>query len=217
MGVQAAQSFCSPFLGPGFAYDAMEKTLRDSQVSYSVCTDPAVKAAELIAEGRSVGWFQGQTELGPRALGHRSILADPRSPAIRDRVNASVKHREWWRPFAPSIAKGAASELLGENVDSPYMLLAVPVPDAQQQLIAGTVHVDGTARPQIVDAIQDPLYHALLEQCRQFIGVPAVLNTSFNDESEPIVCTPRDALRTFWSTGLDYLILGPFVVGPKSR
>jgi len=216
LGIQAERAFRSPFLGPDFAVDAIEKTLKNSQVSYSICADPAAKAAELIATGCSVGWFQGRTELGPRALGHRSILADPRSPAIRDHVNASIKHREYWRPFAPSIAKEEAGELLGADVDSPYMLLAVPVPDAQQQRIRGTVHVDGTTRPQTVVKAEDPLYHAVIERYCQITGVPAVLNTSFNDEAEPIVCAPRDAIRTFWSTGLDYLLIGPFIVGPKS-
>ena len=214
LGAKAARPFRHPFLGPSFTTDAIERILGEEQVPYTVCSDKEV--AELIAAGHTVGWFQGRAELGPRALGHRSILADPRSATIRDHVNA-VKRRERWRPFAPSVTKEAATELLGRDVISPYMLLAVPVLAAQQERIAAAVHVDGTARPQTVDAVEEPLYHGLLEACRRLIGVAAVLNTSFNDESEPMVCTPREALRTYLSTGLDYLIMGPFAVGPKEH
>jgi carbamoyltransferase len=216
MGSQASKPFKSPYLGPDFSSEAIEKTLKNFEMAYSFCPNPSAKAAELIAEGNSVGWFQGRTEIGPRALGHRSILADPSSQVIRDRVNASVKHREMWRPFAPSLLKEASCELFGRDVDSPYMLLAVPVPTNQQYSIKGTVHVDGTTRPQTVNKDDDPLFFDLIQNHFNLTNIPAVLNTSFNDETEPIVCTPRDALRTFWTTGLDYLILGSFMVGPKN-
>jgi carbamoyltransferase len=134
---------------------------------------------------------------------------------MRDHVNSEVKHRELWRPFAPSILKEAANHFLGDKVDSPFMLKAVPVPSSKTGSIGGTVHVDGTIRLQTVENSSDPLYHNLIEGCHRLLGVPAVLNTSFNDESEPIVCTPRDALRTFWSTGIDCLLIGPFLIGPK--
>lgn len=215
VGEQAQQAFNHPFLGPDFSDEDVEKIIRQSKASYSLCSSPALTAAKLIAEGHTVGWFQGRAELGPRALGHRSILADPRSTMMRDQVNSDVKHRELWRPFAPSILREAASELLGDDIDSPFMLKAVPISDSMKERVAGIVHVDGTVRPQTVKNSSDPLYHSLIKECYRLLGVPAILNTSFNDESEPIVCTPRDALRTYWSTGIDCLMIGNFLIGPK--
>jgi carbamoyltransferase len=210
----AQRTFHHPFLGPSFSDDQIEEILKQSNIPYSFCANRAAKAAELIAEGLAVAWFQGELELGPRALGHRSILADPRSAAMRDRINA-IKNREPWRPLAPSIPKEEAREILGSDVDSPFMLKAVSVPESGRQRILGTVHVDATARVQTVEKSSDPLFHCLLLESQRCLGVPAVLNTSFNNASEPMVCTPTDALRTFRDSALDCLVLGPFIIGPK--
>ena len=217
MGIQASQPFNSPYLGPEFSCEATEIVLKRCGIPYSFCSNPSKKAAELIADGKSIGWFQGRMEIGPRALGHRSILADPRYTFIRDQVNASVKHREIWRPFAPSILKESSAKYFGKDINLPYMLLTVPIPTNQQHSIKGIVHVDGTTRPQTITQLGTPLYFDLIKNYLQLTNIPAVLNTSFNDETEPIVCTPRDALRTFWSTGLDCLFLNSFMIGPKNK
>jgi hypothetical protein len=161
-----------------------------------------------------LGWFAGRMEYGPRALGNRSILADPRDVAIRERINRAVKHREPFRPFAPSVLAEHAAEwfALGELADSPYMLLTVPVRPERRAAIAAAVHHDDTARIQTVSSADNPRYHALLTAFHAATGVPALLNTSFNVNGEPIVCTPADAIESFLSTELDALILGDRVI-----
>ncbi len=166
-------------------------------------------ASELLA-GRFIGWFQGGSEYGPRALGHRSILADPRGPGVKDHLNARVKFREPFRPFAPSALKERASEVFDLAAESPYMLLVADVRPEWRERIPAITHVDGTARIQTVDKEVDPLYHRLISEFAQQSGVPLVLNTSFNLRGMPVVETPRDALRCFLATEMDALYLGPF-------
>jgi carbamoyltransferase len=151
-------------------------------------------------------------EAGPRALGGRSILADPRSVEARDRVNAAIKFREYWRPFCPSLAEESAERFLERPATAPYMVLAFRATREAAEKVPGVVHVDDTLRVQTVDRQSNPRYHGLLRSFEQKTGVPVVLNTSFNIKGEPIVCSPRDALRTFWTTGLDALVIGSFVV-----
>jgi carbamoyltransferase len=174
--------------------------------------DLADAVAALIAEGRVVGWVQGRLEAGARGLGRRSILADPTRAELRDAVNARVKFREPWRPYAPSMTAAAASALLGHTRPRPHMIVADGVPAAQAQALAAVVHVDRTVRPQVVDPVEQPLYHRLLEAVGARVGVEAVLNTSFNLRGEPPVCTARDAVRTFASSGMDALVVGPFLL-----
>ena len=162
----------------------------------------------MIADNAIIGWFQGRTELGPRALGNRSILADPRRADNRDRVNARIKFREEFRPFAPSVLAERAHEYFEGLGDSPFMLMICGVRPEKRSEIPAVVHVDGTARPQTVGAEGNPRYRALLEHFDKLTGVPVVLNTSFNVKGEPIVNTPVEAIRCFFSTGLDYLVLG---------
>ena len=171
--------------------------------------------AELMRDGAIVGWFQGRMELGPRALGARSILAHPGMAEMKDRVNAEVKHREGWRPFAPSILEEEAASLVEDACPAPFMLLTFTVqPEWRERLTAAT-HVDGTVRIQTVSARTNARFHQLIERFRDLTGIPAVLNTSFNDRGEPIVMTPRDALRTFFSTGLEHLAIGDFLVSKR--
>jgi carbamoyltransferase len=174
-------------------------------------SDIAATTAQLVADGALVGWFQGGSELGPRALGARSILADPRTTATRDALNQRVKHREAFRPFAPAILAAHAADWFELDVPSPFMLLAPPVRDIAADRIPGVVHVDRTARVQTVDRAAMPRFARLLEQFHRLTGVPAVLNTSFNDR-EPIVEIPAHALVTFQDTDLDALCIGDYLV-----
>ncbi|MEU7984133.1 carbamoyltransferase C-terminal domain-containing protein [Streptosporangium canum] len=174
-------------------------------------SDIAVCAAQMLADGRLIGWFQGGSELGPRALGNRSILADPRSTASRDALNDRIKHREAFRPFAPAVREAAAAHWFDLDSPSPFMLLAPTVLDGAKERIPGVVHVDGTARVQTVDPAVAPRFAALIEHFGTLTGVPVVLNTSFNDR-EPIVETPADALATFQASDLDALCLGDYLV-----
>jgi carbamoyltransferase len=150
-------------------------------------------------------------ELGPRALGNRSILADPRSVAIRDRVNA-IKGREKWRPLAPSVLAERSDDYFAARPTNDFMLFAVPATQRCKAEAPAIVHVDGSARPQLVRRETNATFHALISAFDRLTGVPIVLNTSFNRAGEPIVCTPSDAVRSFASSGLDALVIGPFIV-----
>jgi len=185
--------------------------LKQSGLSTRTLKDDAAladDAAGELASGRIVGWCQGGSEYGPRALGHRSILADPRDPAMKDRLNARVKFREAFRPFAPSALKERASEVFELEGESPFMLLVVPVREAWRARVPAITHVDGTARVQTVDAAVEPRYHALIAAFARKTGVPLVLNTSFNLRGMPVVESARDALQCFLYTELDVLYLG---------
>jgi carbamoyltransferase len=174
-------------------------------------SDIARTAAQMIANGKIIGWFQGGSELGPRALGARSILADPRTRDNADALNTRIKHREPFRPFAPAVLADHASQWFDLDVPSPFMLLAPPVRPDHADKIAGVVHVDGTARVQTVDPAKTPAYGRLIEHFHQLTGVPAVLNTSYNDR-EPIVETPAHALATFQACDLDAACIGEYLV-----
>lgn len=169
------------------------------------------RAAADIADGAVLGWFQGRMEFGPRALGHRSILCDPRRPDMKDILNRRIKHREPFRPFAPSVLEEAAAHWFERGAPSPAMLLVDRVRVERRAAIPAVTHQDGTARLQTVSARTSPLYHGLLRAFERHTGVPMLLNTSFN-EHEPIVCTPADALRCFEKTHMDVLALGPFYI-----
>jgi carbamoyltransferase len=170
--------------------------------------------ARHIADGKIVGWFQGAAEWGPRALGNRSILADPRRPEMKDILNQRIKHRESFRPFAPSIAEEATGEFFEKAQPSPFMTFAYPVRAEKRSVIPAPTHVDGTARLQTVSRASNPLYWKLLHAVGDLTGVPVVLNTSFND-NEPIVCRPEEALECFRRTRMDVLVLGNFILERK--
>jgi carbamoyltransferase len=173
---------------------------------------PAVVEA-LMAE-QVVGWFQGAMEFGERALGNRSILADPRSAAMKDRINSAVKYREAFRPFAPSILEERIHEWfdIPEHARVPYMEQVYPFKEKVRAKVPAVVHADGTGRLQTVSKSDNPLYHALIEAFEQATGVPLLLNTSFNLNGEPIVCSPVDAVRTFFTSGMDVLVIGNCIV-----
>jgi carbamoyltransferase len=210
-GDMAARRIESPYWGPAFDDDACESALRAMpNVSYYRSDKIAAEVAGFLAEGKVVGWFQGRMELGPRALGNRSILADPRTVAMRDKVNR-VKGREMWRPLAPSILAERTSEWFEIVPPNAFMLFASQAREIAKEKAPAIVHVDGSARPQPVTKKLNPHYYDLIMEFEKLTGVPVLLNTSFNSAGEPIVCSPEDAVETFCATDLDLLVLGPFI------
>jgi carbamoyltransferase len=204
------------YLGPEFSEQEIEATLRRSGIAYERPDDIARHAAERVAAGEIVGWFQGRMECGPRALGNRSILADPRRADSKARLNEAVKHREPFRPFAPSALLDRAGDYFASGYPSPVMLLVFDVLEHRRGEVPAITHVDGTARVQTVSREDNPIYWRLITCFEEITGVPMVVNTSFNDNDEPIVCTPQDALRCFLKTNLDGLALGPFWIQKDS-
>jgi carbamoyltransferase len=202
------------YLGPGFSREEIERAIASAGLVGQRSTDVAGETARLIADGAVVGWFQGRMEFGPRALGNRSLLGDPRNPGLRDLMNRKVKHRETFRPFAPCVMAEHAHDwfALGRPSQSMnFMLYACPVLPDKRAAIPAVVHEDGTARVQAMDREANPAFHDLLKAFHGIMGVPLLLNTSFND-SEPIVCTPADALATFQGTKIDAVVLGDIIV-----
>jgi carbamoyltransferase len=196
------------YLGPGFSTERCVSAARAAGLDFTELErgDVARTAARALASGKILAWFQGRMEWGPRALGHRSFLADPRNPRMKEILNERIKLREPFRPFAPSMLEEAAGRYFGESVSSPYMLLVLPVEPTRRAEIPAVVHVDGTARPQTVSRSAEPLYWQLIKEFEEETGVPVVLNTSFNIQ-EPIVCTPEEAVRTFLRSSVDHLVL----------
>jgi carbamoyltransferase len=176
--------------------------------SKDICSE----TARVLSEGPIVGWFQGRSEFGPRALGNRSILADPRKPEMKDHLNSRIKHRQSFRPFAPIVLAERASEIFEGDEDSPFMLIAKRVRPEWRTRIPAVVHVDGTARVQTVRQNSNERLYQLLNEFDAITGVPVLLNTSFNVKGEPIVETPRNALACFLGTGIDYLVLHDILV-----
>ncbi len=198
--------------GPSFTDDEIEEVLKLCQLPYTKEDRIEEKVAQLLAAGKVIGWFQGGMEAGPRALGNRSILADPRHIESRDRVNEVIKYREMWRPFCPSMTREGAERYLEKFTYAPFMIITFAATQRAKEEIPAVVHVDGTTRPQVVEESANPRYHKLINEFEKITGVPCLLNTSFNIKGEPIVCTPQDAIRTFSATGLEALALGPFLL-----
>jgi carbamoyltransferase len=204
------------YLGPGYSDQEIERVLKDCRVTYRKSENISRDSAALLAQGKVVGWFQGRIEAGPRALGARSILADSRNEGARDRVNAAIKYREPWRPFCPSMTFEGADRYFDHHTDAPFMVITFHANDRAKAEIPAVVHVDGTSRPQIVDQRSNPRYHGVIVEFGHLTGVPCILNTSFNIKGEPIVCTPQDALRTYFATGLDALAIGDCLLEKSS-
>lgn len=200
------------FLGPDYSDAEIEAALKRFNLNYYKSTDICREAAGFIADNKIVGWFQGRMEVGPRALGNRSILANPALEDVKDTLNARVKFREPFRPFAPSVLAEDVGEWFDYDHPAPYMLFVFDVKKDKQQRVPGITHVDGSGRLQSVDTDRNPLYHRLISQFKHLTGIPMVINTSFNIKGEPIVNTPTDAIRCFLGNGLDYLVLGNFIV-----
>lgn len=207
------------YLGPHIGEnEAIERRLAAWRglISFTRVDDAPAEAARLIADGQVIGWVQGRSEFGPRALGNRSILADPRPAENKNIVNAMVKKRESYRPFAPSVTEEHLRDYfeLPEGGDGlPFMIMVVPVKPEQRTVLQAVTHVDGTARAHSVSARTNPRFHALIEAFGRITGVPVVLNTSFNNNAEPIVDSVDDAIVCFLTTGIHRLVIGDFVVG----
>jgi carbamoyltransferase len=207
------------FYGPEFAPEEIEAFLRRGKIPYRRLEDVAAQTAEILAQDRIVGWFQGRMEFGPRALGGRSILASPLSPDMQQRLN-EIKDREDFRPVAPVVLEEEAARwfLPGAGapgapaIVSPFMLFVYDVAPDKAARIPAVRHVDGTARIQTINRRQNPLYYDLVKAFQRRTGVPVLVNTSFNTRSEPVVCTPRDAVECFWTSPIDALVIGPFVL-----
>jgi carbamoyltransferase len=170
----------------------------------------------LLADQKVIGWFQDRSEFGPRALGNRSIIADPRRAEMKDILNRRVKHRQAFRPFAPIVLAERMKDIFEGDEDSPFMLIAKPVRPEWRDKIPAIVHVDGSARVQTVREDQNPALYRLLKEFEALTGVPVLLNTSFNVKGEPIVETPRDAMACFLQTGIDHLILHDTLVSKNA-
>jgi carbamoyltransferase len=204
------------YLGPSYQKSEIHKVLKkyENDLSWECATNLSEIIAQEIAAGKVIGWFQGRMEFGPRALGNRSILADPRQSGMKNRINAKIKHREDFRPFAPAILEEDTANFFNLNgiKSSPYMLFVVPVKKDQRKKIPAVIHVDGTARIQTVSKKTNKKFWGLLMAFKQLTGIPVLLNTSFNVMNEPIVCSPEDAISCYLSTDLDLLVLGDFIV-----
>ncbi|TAG79747.1 MAG: carbamoyltransferase, partial [Betaproteobacteria bacterium] len=228
LGGTRAEPMLHAYLGPGC--DAAEidalLTARKSEIAEAGCTVARIddegalcaQTATAISEGKVVGWFQGRMEWGPRALGNRSILGDPRRADMKDILNLKIKRRESFRPFAPSVLREAVPEWFELDGDVPFMMQVYPIRAEKHAAIPAVTHVDGSGRLQTVDAATNPRYYRLISEFKALTGVPMVLNTSFN-ENEPVVCKPVEALDCFLRTKMDLLVLGDFIVvrNPPAR
>lgn len=209
------------YWGPQFGSDAIRALLQKNaaRIASSGCSveqygnsaDLCRRTAAAIADGKAIGWFQGRMEWGPRALGNRSILGDPRRADMKDILNAKIKRRESFRPFAPSVLSEFVSEWFEEDDDVPFMMQVFQIRPEKRERIPAVTHVDGSGRLQTVETSANPLYHALITAFFELTGVPMLLNTSFN-ENEPVVCKPQEALDCFLRTRMDVLVLGEWVV-----
>lgn len=203
----------SASLGPEFSEKQMERALLNSGLAFKKLDDSLLARylAEKLAQDKIVGWFQGRMEFGPRALGNRSILANPCNAKIKDILNSKVKKRESFRPYAPLVLEEKVQDFFELDSPSPFMLLAPLVRQDKKNLLPGITHADGTARVQTVNQERLPRLWLLIKEFEKITGVPVVINTSFNLKAEPIVCTPQEAISAFLKTQMDYLVLGNFV------
>lgn len=237
--VEPLDGMSGTYLGPEYKFDEIESVLRSSGALYERLSedDLVERVAQALSEGKAVGWMQGRMEFGPRALGNRSILADPRSPDMQKTLNLKVKYRESFRPFAPSVMAEKVSEWFDIDRDAPYMQFVADVlpqhriamSDEHRQLfgidklnvprsiVPAITHVDYSARIQTVRRDMNPLYHRLIARFEALTGCPMLVNTSFNVRGEPIVCSPKDALECFMGTELDMLVCGPFLLNKQAQ
>jgi carbamoyltransferase len=209
------------YWGPAYSDEEIEKFLQWAKIPYRKLDDIARESAELLAQNKIIGWYQGRMEFGPRALGSRSILASPIDASMQRRLNL-VKDREDFRPVAPVVLEEDAAEWFDHGSYSPFMLFTYHVKENKSELIPAVTHVDGTARIQTINERQNPVYYNLLREFKEITGVPVLVNTSFNTLGKPIVCSPRDAIECFWTSPFDALVIGSFLlekekVEPKDK
>lgn len=206
------ESMTHCYYGPSYDDIEIKCLLNKDNLKYKYIDDIVSTVAKMLAAGEIIGWFQGALEFGPRALGNRSILANPSLPNIKDKINAQIKYREDWRPFCPSILDSHASDILDGSHDSPFMTYSFAVKNEYKDMINQTIHVNGLTRPQIVKKAINPLFYSLIEKFYTITGIPVLLNTSLNRRKEPIVCSPQDAIELFNNSGLEYIVLNNFLV-----
>jgi carbamoyltransferase len=199
------------FLGPGFSDEEIEQFLCWSKLPYRRLENLVDDVADLLVQDKVIGWFQQRMEFGPRALGARSILASPLHASMQSQLN-EIKDREDFRPVAPVVLEEEAANWFKDAGPSPFMLFVYDVLPDKAELIPAVRHTDGTARIQTINREQNALYYDLLKAFQKRTGVPVLVNTSFNTRGEPIVCMPRDALECFWTSPLDALVIGPFLL-----
>ncbi len=200
------------YWGPRTTTDEVAKELDSLRIPYERLEDAPARAAELLAKGEVVAWFQGRMEWGPRALGNRSILGHPGKKGTADDINARIKYRERWRPFCPSLLEEAGPDILGSSHPSPFMTHSFAVNPAWKDRVPEIVHVDGTARPQLVSKETNPRFHRLISEFQRLTGLPVVISTSLNRRGEPVVMTPKDALAMFYGSGLEFLVMEDILV-----
>lgn len=200
------------YWGPSFDDETIEKILHQHKISFQKVENIAVVAAQLLNSNKIIGWFQGRMEIGARALGARSILASPIDIKNRDFINIHIKNREIWRPFAASILQEHQNDYINTNDDAPFMAVAYEIKDEAKDKIPAAIHLDLTTRPQFVKQTSNPIYWELINEFGKLSGTYALLNTSFNLNEEPIVCHPEEALRTFYTSALDALIIGNYII-----
>ncbi|MDH3627293.1 MAG: carbamoyl transferase [Acidobacteriota bacterium] len=199
------------YLGPSFTDDEIDGFTRSYGLQARKVDDPAAYAAQSLSEGKILAWFQGRMEFGPRALGNRSILANPQDPDMKEKINATIKFREDFRPFAPAVLEERVQDCFVDSFPSPFMTMTFDVHEAWKQRLASITHIDGTARIQTVGRKTNPLFHNLISKFDELTGIPVVINTSFNIKGQPICLSPRDAITTFYGTGMDALVVGNWV------
>ena len=202
------------FFGPSYKNDEIKSVLNKFKINYTYDKNISKIISNHIAKGKLIGWFQGEMEFGQRSLGNRSIVADPRYNISKEKVNSAVKYRESYRPFAPSVLKEECSNYfeMKKNDEIQFMEKVVRVRKDKKHLIKAVVHKDLSARVQTVDKVSNPKFYDLIKEFKNLTGIPCLLNTSFNVNGEPIVCSPEDAIKTFYSCGLDILVMGNYIV-----
>ncbi len=210
LGSKKRYEITDTFFGPGYDEAYIENFLNEKKVKYKRLKNSELikTVAKLLWENNVIGWFQGRMEFGERALGNRSILANPCNPKMKDILNLKVKHREQFRPFAPVVPLEDAKKYFEVDLEVPFMSFVYPVREEMRLILTAITHVDGTGRLQTITEKQNPMYYKLIKEFKKHSGVPVLVNTSFNIRGEPIVMTPQHAYRCFTGTGIDYLVVG---------
>lgn len=200
------------YYGPEYSNDDIKSILEEYKIKYEYIENICDIASDMLVDGKIIGWFQGKMEFGPRALGNRSILANPSIKGINDLINKKIKHRELWRPFAPAILESQGNEYFYDFFPSPFMTFTFNIKENKINDIPAVAHIDGSARVQSVSLKNNKLFFNLLKSFNEKTNIPVLLNTSFNDKGQPIVRTPKEAIATFYSTGLDALVIGNYLI-----
>ena len=205
------------FLGPSYNHEEIEKILIQSRIKFIKTKDIEKKVANLISQGNCVGWFQGKAEYGPRSLGARSILADPRKKSSKSRINQFLKKRDWYMPYAPSIMREYIKEYMNSPIYSPYMQIALNIKEDKKKLIPAAIHVDGSSRVHVISKEDNKKYWNVINEFNKITGVPVILNTSFNRHGISTISDPRQAVEHLLDGCMDYLAIENFLISFKDN